>query len=147
MRPNAALPLAVLPLLGLGVLASGAPAPHAASAGSVYADLAWRLVGPMRGGRTRAVAGVPGQSNVFYIGAVNGGVWKTRDAGRTWQPIFDAEPTQSIGAIAVAPSDPNIVYVASGEGLRRPDLSVGNGVYRSADAGSTWTRGGLPDGQ
>jgi photosystem II stability/assembly factor-like uncharacterized protein len=147
VRPNAALPLAVLPLLGLGVLASGAPAPHAASAGSVYADLAWRLVGPMRGGRTRAVAGVPGQSNVFYIGAVNGGVWKTRDAGRTWQPIFDAEPTQSIGAIAVAPSDPNIVYVASGEGLRRPDLSVGNGVYRSADAGSTWTRGGLPDGQ
>jgi hypothetical protein len=78
VRPNAALPLAVLPLLGLGVLASGAPAPHAAPAGSVYADLAWRLVGPMRGGRTRAVAGVPGQSNVFYIGAVNGGVWKTR---------------------------------------------------------------------
>ncbi|HEV2285839.1 MAG TPA: hypothetical protein VGR80_07335 [Steroidobacteraceae bacterium] len=146
MRPNAAIPLAVLPLLGLSVLASGAPAPHT-STGGVYADLAWRLIGPMRGGRTRAVAGVPGQPNVFYIGAVNGGVWKTGDAGRTWQPIFDAEPTQSIGAIAVAPSDPNIVYVASGEGLRRPDLSIGNGVYRSTDAGRTWTHGALADGE
>lgn len=146
MRLNAAIPLAVLPLLGLSVLASGAPA-RPASTGGLYGDLAWRLIGPMRGGRTRAVAGVPGQANVFYIGAVNGGVWKTADAGRTWQPIFDAEPTQSIGAIAVAPSDPNIVYVASGEGLRRPDLSVGDGIYRSADAGRTWTRGGLRDGQ
>ncbi|HUO19980.1 MAG TPA: hypothetical protein VMU44_09430 [Steroidobacteraceae bacterium] len=146
MRLNAAIPLAVLPLLGLSVLASGAPA-RAAGTGGLYADLAWRLIGPMRGGRTRAVAGVPGQPDVFYIGAVNGGVWKTGDAGRTWQPIFDAEPTQSIGAIAVAPSDPNIVYVASGEGLRRPDLSVGDGIYRSADAGRTWTRGALRDGQ
>ena len=112
-----------------------------------YQDLAWRLIGPMRGGRTRAVAGVPGQPAVFYIGAVNGGVWKTDDAGRTWQPIFDAEPTQSIGAIAVAPSDPNILYVASGEGLLRPDLSVGNGIYRSADGGRTWEHRGLADGQ
>ena len=113
----------------------------------VYADLAWRMIGPMRGGRTRAVAGVPSEPNVFYIGAVNGGVWKTRDAGRTWQPIFDGQPTQSVGAIAIAPSDPNIIYVASGEGLRRPDLSVGNGIYRSADGGRTWTHGGLIDGQ
>ena len=113
----------------------------------VYADLAWRMIGPMRGGRTRAVAGVPSEPNVFYIGAVNGGVWKTRDAGRTWQPIFDGQPTQSVGAIAIAPSDPNIIYVASGEGLRRPDLSVGNGIYRSADGGRTWTHGGLTDGQ
>jgi photosystem II stability/assembly factor-like uncharacterized protein len=90
---------------------------------------------------------VPSQPNVFYIGAVNGGVWRTGDAGRTWQPIFDAEPTQSIGAIAVAPSDPNIIYAASGEGLRRPDLSVGNGIYRSADGGRTWVHGGLTDGQ
>ena len=112
-----------------------------------YADLAWRMIGPMRGGRTRAVAGVPSEPNVFYIGAVNGGVWKTRDAGRTWQPIFDGQPTQSVGAIAIAPSDPNIIYVASGEGLRRPDLSVGNGIYRSADGGRTWTHGGLIDGQ
>jgi photosystem II stability/assembly factor-like uncharacterized protein len=113
----------------------------------VYADLSWRLIGPMRGGRTRAVAGVPSQPNVFYIGAVNGGVWKTVDAGRTWHPIFDAQPTQSIGAIAVAPSDASVIYVASGEGLRRPDLSVGNGIYRSSDAGLTWSHGGLTDGQ
>ena len=113
----------------------------------MYADLSWRLVGPMRGGRTRAVAGVPSQPNVFYIGAVDGGVWKSFDAGRTWRPVFDGQPTQSVGAIAVAPSNPNIVYVASGEGLRRPDLSVGNGIYRSADGGLTWSHGGLTDGQ
>ena len=110
---------------------------------STYKDLRWRMIGPFRGGRTRAVAGVPSQPNVFYIGAVNGGVWKTDDYGRTWNPIFDDQPTQSIGAIAVAPSDPNIVYVASGEGLHRPDLSVGNGVYKSTDAGKTWTHLGL----
>jgi photosystem II stability/assembly factor-like uncharacterized protein len=107
----------------------------------------WRMIGPFRGGRTRAVAGVPSLPNVFYIGAVDGGVWKTDDAGRTWQPIFDDQPTQSIGAIAVAPSDPNILYVASGEGLHRPDLSVGDGIYRSADGGRTWRHLGLTDGQ
>jgi photosystem II stability/assembly factor-like uncharacterized protein len=109
-------------------------------------DLHWRLVGPFRGGRTRAATGVPGQPNVFYVGQVNGGVWKSTDYGRTWTPIFDREPTQSIGAIAVAPSDSNIVYVASGEGLHRPDLSVGDGVYRSDDAGKTWEHLGLRDG-
>jgi len=124
---------------------SATPAQHQPP--GAYADLSWRVIGPMRGGRTRAVAGVPSQPNVFYIGAVNGGVWKSRDAGRTWEPIFDGQPSQSIGAIAVAPSDPNIVYVASGEGLRRPDLSVGNGIYRSADGGRTWTHGGLTDGE
>ena len=105
------------------------------------------MIGPFRGGRTRAVAGVPGQPNVFYMAQVNGGVWKSEDYGRTWNPIFDDQPTQSVGAIAVAPSDPNIVYVACGEGLQRPDLSVGNGIYRSADAGKTWTHLGLRDGQ
>jgi len=114
---------------------------------STYQDLHWRLIGPFRGGRTRAVAGVPSQPNVFYIGQVNGGVWKSDDFGRTWNPIFDRQPTQSIGAIAVAPSDPNIVYVASGEGLHRPDLSVGNGIYKSTDAGKTWTHLGLQEGQ
>ena len=107
----------------------------------------WRMIGPFRGGRTRAAAGVPGQPNLFYVGAVNGGVWKSDDFGRTWTPIFDEEPTQSIGAIAVAASDPNIIYVASGEGLHRPDLSVGNGIYKSSDAGKTWTHLGLRDGQ
>ena len=107
----------------------------------------WRPIGPLRGGRTRAVAGVPNQPNVFYIGVVNGGVWRTNDYGRTWEPIFDSQPTQSIGAIAVAASDPNIIYVASGEGLHRPDLSVGDGIYKSTDAGRTWTHLGLRDGQ
>ena len=114
---------------------------------SMYQEMRWRMIGPFRGGRTRAVAGVPGQPNLFYIGAVNGGVWKSDDYGRTWTPIFDQAPTQSIGAIAVAPSDPNIIYVASGEGLHRPDLSVGNGIYKSTDAGKTWTHLGLRDGQ
>jgi photosystem II stability/assembly factor-like uncharacterized protein len=111
------------------------------------AALHWRLVGPFRGGRTRAVSGVPGQPDTFLIGAVNGGVWKTTDSGRTWKPIFDAAPTQSIGAIAVAPSEPSVIYVASGEGLMRPDLSVGDGIYRSADAGLTWTHLPLEDAQ
>lgn len=115
--------------------------------GQVTSQLKWRLIGPFRGGRTRAVAGVPAQPSVFYVGAVDGGVWKTDDAGRTWNPIFDDQPTQSIGAIAIAPSDPNVIYVGSGEGLRRPDLSVGDGIYRSADAGRTWTHLGLRDGQ
>jgi photosystem II stability/assembly factor-like uncharacterized protein len=107
----------------------------------------WRMIGPFRGGRTRAATGVPGQPNVFYMAQVNGGVWKSDDYGRTWNPIFDDQPTQSIGAIAVAPSDPQIVYVASGEGLQRPDLSVGDGIYKSTDGGKTWTHLGLRDGQ
>ncbi len=114
---------------------------------TTYQEMRWRTIGPFRGGRTRALCGIPSQPNVFYIGAVNGGVWKSTDYGRTWSPIFDSQPTQSIGAIAVAPSDPNIVYVASGEGLARPDLSVGDGIYKSTDAGKTWTHLGLRDGQ
>ena len=114
---------------------------------NAYQDMQWRMIGPFRGGRTRAVSGVPDQPNVFYIGQVNGGVWKSDDYGRTWEPIFDSQPTQSIGAIAVAPSDSNVIYVASGEGLHRPDLSVGNGIYKSTDAGKTWTHLGLRDGQ
>jgi photosystem II stability/assembly factor-like uncharacterized protein len=114
---------------------------------NTYQEMHWRMIGPFRGGRTRAVAGVPSQPNVFYVGQVNGGVWKSDDYGRTWTPIFDHESTQSIGAIAVAPSDPNVVYVASGEGLHRPDLSVGNGIYKSTDAGKTWVHLGLRDGQ
>ncbi|MBZ5560012.1 MAG: glycoside hydrolase [Acidobacteriia bacterium] len=107
----------------------------------------WRSIGPHRGGRTKAITGVPGQPNVFYMAPVNGGVWKTNDFGRTWNPIFDDQPTGSIGSIAVAPSDANIIYVGSGEGLARPDLSVGDGIYKSTDAGKTWTHLGLRDGQ
>ena len=113
----------------------------------LFTSLHWRSIGPFRGGRTRAVAGVPSQPNVFYIAQVNGGVWKTDDYGRTWTPIFDDQPTGSVGCIAVAPSDPNIIYVGSGEGLQRPDLSVGDGIYKSTDAGKTWTHLGLRDGQ
>jgi photosystem II stability/assembly factor-like uncharacterized protein len=109
--------------------------------------LHWRNVGPFRGGRTRAIAGVPSQPNVFYMAQVNGGVFKTTDYGRKWQPIFDDQPTGSIGAIAVSISNPDIVYVGSGEGLHRPDLSIGDGVYKSTDAGKTWTHLGLRDGQ
>ncbi len=119
----------------------------AAEDASPMPDLHWRMIGPFRGGRTRAAAGVPDQPNVFYVGQVDGGVWKSTDYGRTWKPIFDGQPTQSIGAIAVAPSDSGVVYVASGEGLHRPDLSVGDGIYRSDDAGKTWTHLGLRDGQ
>ncbi len=110
-------------------------------------SLHWRSIGPFRGGRTRAVAGVPSQPNLFYVAQVNGGVWKTTDYGRTWVPIFDDQQTGSVGCIAVAPSDPNIIYVGSGEGLQRPDLSVGDGIYKSTDAGKTWIHLGLRDGQ
>ncbi|HKW67325.1 MAG TPA: hypothetical protein VJP04_08565 [Terriglobales bacterium] len=114
---------------------------------SMYQQMRWRMIGPFRGGRTRAATGVPGQPNVFYIGVGDGGVWKSDDYGRTWNPIFDGQPTQSIGAIAVAASDPNIIYLGSGEGLHRPDLSVGDGVYKSTDGGKNWTNVGLPDSQ
>ncbi|HET9743709.1 MAG TPA: glycoside hydrolase [Terriglobales bacterium] len=109
--------------------------------------LHWRSIGPFRGGRTRAIAGIPNEPNTFYMAPVNGGLWKTVDAGRTWLPVFDHEPTGSIGAIALAPSNPDIVYVGSGEGLHRPDLSVGDGIYKSSDGGKTWTHLGLRDGQ
>ena len=114
---------------------------------NLYQDMRWRCIGPHRGGRTVGAAGVPGQPNVFYIGVNNGGVWKTNDYGHTWAPIFDDQPTGSIGTLAVAPSDPNIVYVGSGEGLQRPDLATGDGIYKSTDAGKTWRHLGLRDGQ
>jgi photosystem II stability/assembly factor-like uncharacterized protein len=113
----------------------------------MFRELHWRLIGPFRGGRTVAISGVPGQQNVFYMAPNNGGVWKSTDYGRTWTPIFDDQPTGSIGALAVAPSDPNTIYVGSGEGLRRPDLSVGNGVYKSSDGGRTWQHLDLQDAQ
>jgi len=114
---------------------------------ALFSDMRWREIGPMRAGRTRALAGVPSQPATFYMGAVNGGVWKTTDSGDTWHSLWDSQPTGSIGAIAVSLSNPNIIYVGSGEGLARPDLSVGDGVYKSTDAGKTWTHLGLRDGQ
>jgi photosystem II stability/assembly factor-like uncharacterized protein len=114
---------------------------------SLFREMQWRGIGPHRAGRTKAATGVPQQPNVFYIAAVNGGVWKSTDYGRSWSPIFDGAGTGSVGAVAVAPSDPNVIYVGSGEGLQRPDLSTGDGIYKSSDGGKTWSHLGLRDGQ
>jgi len=105
------------------------------------------MIGPFRGGRALAVSGVPGQPERFYFGSVNGGVWETNDAGRTWQPVFDSQPIGSIGALAVSESDPNLIYAGSGEADMRSDISQGNGVYKSADGGRTWSHIGLDDSQ
>jgi photosystem II stability/assembly factor-like uncharacterized protein len=112
-----------------------------------FQHLRWRMIGPHRGGRTVGAVGVVQQPGVFYIGVNNGGVWKTTDYGRTWIPIFAEQPTGSIGDVVVAPSNPSVLYVGTGEGLQRPDLSVGNGMYKSADAGKTWKHIGLDSGQ
>ena len=136
MRPQLLLLTLLAPLL-----AAQSFSPQA------YAGLQWRNIGPYRGGRTVAAAGIPTQPNVFYIGVNNGGVWKTDDFGLTWKPLFDEQPTGSIGALAIAPSDPNVIYAGSGEGLQRPDLSVGDGLYKSSDAGKTWRHLGLRDAQ
>src|SRR3954453_7834627 len=98
-------------------------------------DLRWRLIGPFRGGRVLAVSGVPGEPEHFYFGGVNGGVWETHDAGRTWWPIFDSQPIGSIGALALAPSDPRVIYAGSGEADMRSDIAQGDGMYKSVDGG------------
>jgi len=118
-----------------------------AQASELYSGMRWRQIGPTRAGRARAVSGVPSQPNVAYIGFDNGGVWRSTDYGSTWQPLFDNQSTGSIGAIAVAPSDPNIIYVGTGAGIIRPDLATGDGMYKSTDAGKTWTHLGLFDTQ
>ena len=108
----------------------------------VYSRLAWRYIGP-EGNRTDAVAGVPGDPLIYYVGAASGGIWKTTDGGLTWDPIFDEQPVSSIGALAVAPSDPNIVWAGTGEAFIRSHISVGEGIFKSTDAGKTWSRAGL----
>jgi photosystem II stability/assembly factor-like uncharacterized protein len=112
-----------------------------------FSAMQWRNIGPHRAGRTVGACGVPSQPNVFYIGVNNGGVWKSTDYGRTWNPIFDAMPTGSVGDVTVSESNPNVVWAACGEGIQRPDLSIGDGVYKSTDAGKTWTNMGLREGQ
>ncbi len=133
------------------VIVIGGAAVRCASAQSLdpalFQDLKWRMIGPFRGGRTPVVAGVPGEPNVYYIASVNGGVWKSTDYSQTYQPIFDGQPTGSIGSLAIAPSNHSIIYVGSGEGLQRPDLSTGDGIYKSVDGGKTWRHLGLRDGQ
>src|SRR5512142_1887834 len=118
--------------------AAFAAAPTASIQPSALDGLAWRLVGPHRAGWGTAVTGVPAQPDTFYFGAAGGGVWKTLDAGRTWTPIFDQGPA-SVGAIAVAPSDPRVIYVGTGQVTTRYDVAAGEGVFKSTDAGRTWT--------
>ncbi len=111
----------------------------------LFSALSWRLIGPFRGGRAVAVSGVPGDSTTFYFGAVDGGIWKTTDAGTVWSPIFDGQPIASIGTIEVAPSDPRVIYAGTGESDIRSDLASGDGIYKSTDAGKTWRNIGLKD--
>src|SRR4051812_11590824 len=112
---------------------------------AIASGMKWRLLGPFRGGRVAAASRVPGRVNEFYFGSVNGGVWKSIDAGRVWAPVFDSQPVASIGAIAVAPSAPDTVYVGSGESTLRDSAGYGNGMYKSTDAGKTWTHIGLEE--
>jgi photosystem II stability/assembly factor-like uncharacterized protein len=135
--------LMVVALTALGSIALGAGAQAQTYSPRLFSQLSWRPIGPLRAGRGRAVAGVPSEPNVFYIGNDDGGVWKSIDYGNSWYPIFDHEPTSSIGAIAVAASDPNVVYVGTGEGNIRPDQATGMGMYKSTDAGKTWSFVGL----
>ncbi|HWU78115.1 MAG TPA: hypothetical protein VN043_16575 [Rhodanobacter sp.] len=118
---------------------------HATVDPLLYQSLSWRSIGPFRGGRVLTVAGIPGDSRHFYFGAVDGGVWATADAGRTWQPIFDSGNVGSIGALALAPSDPKTIYVGSGEADMRSDIAHGNGMYKSVDGGAHWSHIGLDD--
>src|SRR3982074_2797290 len=121
------------------------PPEKSAIAESLFSGMEWRLVGPFRGGRALAVQGVVGEPNVYYFGAVAGGVWKTTDGGANWAPLFDKQDISSIGAIAVAPSDHNVVYVGTGEAAIRGNTTYGTGVYKSIDAGKTWKNVGLKD--
>jgi photosystem II stability/assembly factor-like uncharacterized protein len=144
---NVSMKFAVAGLLVLMSPVSMSPATDQTISPHLFSEMRWRMIGPFRGGRCVAATGVPSQPNVFYIGACNGGVWMTNDFGHTWSPIFDDQPTGSIGAIAVAPSNPDVIYVGSGEGLQRPDLSTGDGIYKSTDGGKTWRHMGMRDGQ
>ena len=131
--------------LVLLVVSSASFAPAQQADPTLFSNLHWRLVGPFRAGRAITATGIPGNPSVYYFGAVGGGVWKTNDAGLTWQPIFDSQPISSIGAVAVAPSNPEVVYVGSGEADMRSQIGYGNGMYKSVDAGKTWSHIGLED--
>ena len=136
--------VAAILILVMGVVP---PAFSQESPSQTFAGMRWRLIGPFRGGRAIAVTGIPGKPYEYYFGAVGGGVWHSTNAGRTWEPVFDSQPISSIGAIAVAPSDPKIIYVGSGEADMRSDISFGDGMYKSTDGGATWRNIGLRDSE
>ena len=112
---------------------------------SLYSEMKWRMIGPFRAGKVNAVAGVPGNPGVYYFGADGGGVWKTTDGGTVWKPIFDKEPVASIGALALAPSNPKIIYVGTGVNTIFADSNYGDGIYKSVDGGENWQHVGLED--
>src|SRR5579862_871639 len=131
--------LAAAPVAAVGQ-SGDSPIPNTA-----YAGLHWRLVGPSRGGRALAIEGIPGDPATYYFGSVAGGVWRTRDAGQTWEPMTDGQPFASIGALAIAPSDPNTIYVGSGEADMRSDITYGQGMWKSSDGGAHWQSLGLAE--
>lgn len=135
----------LLTLIFLSVISAGINAQQLEK--SSYQNMDYRMIGPFRASRTVGGVGVPSQPNVFYMGVNNGGVWKTDDYGRTWFPIFDDAPTGSVGDIAVSETNPDILYVGSGEGLHRPDLGVGDGIFKSTNGGKSWVHIGLKDVQ
>jgi photosystem II stability/assembly factor-like uncharacterized protein len=139
----------LLSLLFLPWAVSGQTAAGGPSVGdpAELKGLKYRSIGPAWGGRVSRVAGVPGDSRVYYAATASGGVWKSTDGGATWKAIFDSQPDSSIGAIAVAPSDPNIVYVGAGEANIRGNVAAGHGIYKSTDAGRTWTHVWVQEGQ
>src|SRR5436309_5072510 len=137
------LPAVSLLLVTLGAFAGSAPG-RAPVAPNLLSGLVWRNLGPFRGGRIAAVSGAIGQPGVFYVGLPAGGVWKSTSAGETWMPIFDGiTAASSVGAVEVAPSDPNVIYVGMGDLISGGGINEGNGVYKSADAGKTWQHLGL----
>lgn len=131
-------------VLFVGIFASGVASAQDIPP-SLYSEMKWRMIGPFRAGKVNGVAGVPGNPAVYYIGADGGGAWKTTDGGVTWKPIFDGESAPSIGALAVAPSNPNIIYVGTGVNTVYGDVTYGNGVYKSTNGGEMWQHLGLED--
>ena len=139
------LPILLLGVISLKAFPGAGPGSAQRFDEKLFQAMRWRSIGPHRGGRSLAVTGVRGQPELFYFGSVNGGVWRTNDAGRTWNPIFDSQPMGSIGAIAVAPSNPEVIYVGTGEADMRSDIAYGNGMYKSTDGGKSWAHIGLSD--
>ncbi|MGE5100150.1 MAG: WD40/YVTN/BNR-like repeat-containing protein, partial [Deltaproteobacteria bacterium] len=136
------VPLTILTALGLVTPVDAQQGAATIDPSQMASALRFRYIGPV-GNRTDAVAGVPGDPNTYYAGAASGGVWKTSDGGIHWTPVFDDQPVSSIGALAVTPSNPSIVWAGTGEAFIRSHISIGNGIYKSTDAGRTWTHMGL----